>query len=184
MAFLPDPFVAFDIFVSHCLHHGQTVDKYLGYLQDIAHLIEVNTSDWCLSCAFVSGLPGPVRRQLHGSSRMEHMALEQILAMAQALMMEEVEVGEPVAAVTGWCWVLRVPVGPPSTPNKQNAVHCHKCGGPNNFARDCWQPRGKSWRALPEIRCYQCQQQGHVASRCPENETRGERPILLSPNIN
>ena len=99
VAFAPDPFVAFDTFVSCCLCPGETVDEYLGDLQDLARLIEENTYDGWLSCAFVSGLPGPVRRQLRGSSRMEHMTLEQILARAQALMTEEAEVDEPVAAV-------------------------------------------------------------------------------------
>ena len=146
MAFAPDLFVAFDTFFSHRLHPGETVDEYLGDLQD---LIEENTSDQWLSCAFVSGLPSLVRQQLCGSSRMEHMTLEQILSRAQALMLEEVEVDEPVAAVAGQCRVLpRVPVGPPLTPNKQNAVtvQCYKCGGPNHFARDCANHEECSWR--------------------------------------
>ena len=73
-------------------------------------------------------------------------------------------------------------MGPPAIPNKQNAVaeQCYKYGTPNHFARDCWQPRGKSQRALLEIHCYQCQQQGHFALRCPGNEARGKRPALLS----
>ena len=58
VAFAPDPFVAFDTFVSRRLCPRETVDNYLGDLQDLAHLIEENTSDQCLSCAFVSGLPG------------------------------------------------------------------------------------------------------------------------------
>ena len=82
MAFAPDPFVSFDTFVLHRLRPGETVDEYLGDLQELARLIEENTSDRWLGCAFVSGLPGPVRRQLRGSSRMEHMTLEQILARA------------------------------------------------------------------------------------------------------
>ena len=96
MAFALDPFVAFATFVSHRLCPGETVDEYLGDLQDLARLIEENTSDWWLSCTFVSGFPSPVRRQLCWSSRMEHMTLEQILARARALMIEEVD--EPVAA--------------------------------------------------------------------------------------
>ena len=32
MAFAPDPFIAFDIFVSRCLRPGETVDEYLGDL--------------------------------------------------------------------------------------------------------------------------------------------------------
>ena len=61
MAFAPDPFVAFDTFVSRHLRPGETLDEYLGDLQDLVRLIEENTSDRWLSCAFVSGLPGPVR---------------------------------------------------------------------------------------------------------------------------
>ena len=96
----------------------ETVDEYLGDLQDLACLIEENTSDRWLSYAFMSGLLGLVR-QLLGSSRMEHMILEQILARARALMKEEVEVDEPVAAAARWHRVLPlVPVGPPSTSNK------------------------------------------------------------------
>ena len=45
VAFVPDPFFAFDTFVSRRLCPGETVDKYLGDLQDLACLIEENTSD-------------------------------------------------------------------------------------------------------------------------------------------
>ena len=186
VAFAPEPFVAFDTFVSRCLRPREIVDEYLGDLQDLVRLIEENTSDQWLSCAFVSGLLGPVRQQLRGSSRMEHMTLEQILARAQALMTEEAEVDEPVAVAARRRRVLpRVPVAPPSTPDKQNAVtvQCYKCGGPNHFARDGRQPGGKSQRALPEIRCYQCQQQGHVASWCPGKLGKGrEAGTTLYPD--
>ena len=101
MAFAPDPFVAFDTFVLCRLHPGETVYEYLGDLQDLARLIEENTSDRWHTCAFVSGLSGPVRQQLRGSSRMEHMTLEKILTRARALMTEEVEFDEPVAAAAG-----------------------------------------------------------------------------------
>ena len=182
---MSDPFVAFATNVSRRLCPRETVDEYLGDLQDLARLIEVNTSDRWLSCAFVSGLPGPVRRQLYGSSRMEHMTLEQILARARALMTEEAEVDELVAAAARRRRVLCVLVAPPSTPDKQNAVavQCYKRGGPNHFARDCRQPGGKSRRALPEMRCYQCQQQGHVTSRYPGRLGNGwEAGTTLSPH--
>ena len=57
VAFAPDPFVALDTFISRHLRPGETVDEYLGDLQDLARLIEENTSDWWLSCAFVTGFP-------------------------------------------------------------------------------------------------------------------------------
>ena len=45
VAFEPDPFVAFDTFVLCRLRPGKTMDEYLGDLQDLARLIEENTSD-------------------------------------------------------------------------------------------------------------------------------------------
>ena len=152
VAFAPDPFVAFDTFVSRRLRHGETVDEYLGDLQDLACLIEENTPDWWLSYAFVSGLPGPVRRQLRGSSRMEHMTLEQILARARALMMEEVEV----------------------------EVDEHVAGDAEFFLVCLWVVLQPSINRTQS----RCRQQGYVASRCLENETRGERSALLFPHIN
>ena len=58
VAFAQDRFVAFDTFVSRRLRPGETVDEYLGNLQDMARLIEESTTDRWLSCAFVSGLLG------------------------------------------------------------------------------------------------------------------------------
>ena len=68
VAFAPDPMVAFDTFVLRRLRPRETVDEYLGDLQDLAHLIEENTSDRWLSRAFVSELPGPVRQFHQGWS--------------------------------------------------------------------------------------------------------------------
>ena len=172
VAFAPDLFVAFDTFVSRRLRPEETVDEYLRDLQDLAHLIEENTSDRWLSCAFVSGLPGPVRRQLRRSSRMKHMTIEQILARARALMVEEAEVDEPVAAAAGRRRVLpRVPEASPSTPDKQNTVtvQCYKCGGPNHFARDCWQPGANHKECSRRYAVISANNKDMFASRCPEN---------------
>ena len=45
VAFAPDPFVPFDTFVSRRLRPEETVDEYFGDLQELACLIEENTSD-------------------------------------------------------------------------------------------------------------------------------------------
>ena len=85
----------------------------------------------------MSGPPGPVRRQLRGSSRMEHMTLEQILARTRALMTEEVEVDKPVAAAAGRRRVLpRVPVGPPSTPTNRTQSQCIEVSGKRGKERE------------------------------------------------
>ena len=114
VAFVPDPFVAFDTFVSCCLCPGKTVDKYLGDLQDLARLIKENTSDRWLSFAFVSGLPGPVRWKLHGSSRMEHMTQEQILAR-----------GRWACCCSGWATPGSSSCACGPTCNSQQTEHSH-----------------------------------------------------------
>ena len=48
VAFAPDPFVAFDTFVSRRLRSGETVDEYLGDLQDLARRIEEKQLRLCV----------------------------------------------------------------------------------------------------------------------------------------
>ena len=73
VAFAPDPFVVFDKFISHHLYSGETVDEYLGDLQNLVCLVVRGLSNQWLICVFVSGLPSHVRQQLQTSSRMDDM---------------------------------------------------------------------------------------------------------------
>ena len=183
MAFVPDSSVAFDIFVSYRLCPGETVYKYLGDLQDLACLIKENTSDRRFRRTFVSGLPSPVRQQLRGSSRMEHMTQEQILARARALMTEEVEVDEPVATAARQCQVLpRVPVGPPSTPTNRMQVQC----GATSVEVPITLPETAS---SPEVNHKECSQRYVVISARNKDmshqgvrKTRQEASTTLSPH--
>ena len=79
------------------------------------------------------------------------MTLEQILARAQALITEEVEVDEPVAAVARRCQVLpHVLVGAPSTTDKQSAdavQATRTCGIKVSEKRD----KGREYYSLPTL---------------------------------
>ena len=132
--------------------------------------------------------PQSVRQQLCGSSRMKHMTLEQILARAQALITEEVEVDQRCCCggrgdAEFFLMCLWAHLQPP-TNRTQSQCSATSVKVPITLPETTGSPGGKSRRALPEIHCYQCQQQGLVTSRCPENEARGKRPALLSPHIN
>ena len=190
-AFAPDQFVAYEKFVARRLQPKETVDEYLGGLQDLARLVDEHIPQRWLISAFVSGLPSDVKQQLRASARMDHMPLEQILTRARAIMTEETEAVEPVVAATRQRRILpQIPTDSPSSlPPRKGGMACYECGGPNHFARDCWQRRdvqrsSRTPRAQSEVRCYRCQRRGHIASECPGNEFGGERSAPLSPRTN
>ncbi|KFD70491.1 LOW QUALITY PROTEIN: hypothetical protein M514_17284 [Trichuris suis] len=83
-----------------------------------------------LACAFVAGLPDSVRQLLRAGSRLENLGLDQILARARAVLVDERPAG-----VANACLGAR-----PSEEARQTVVSgpcCYACGGPNHFARDC-----------------------------------------------
>ena len=47
-------------------------------------------------------------------------------------------------------------------------ITCHRCNGPNHFAKDCKRP-GTGKRA-PQIRCYKCKVLGHISRNYLGNE--------------
>lgn len=163
-AFASDGFMAYEEFIARRLHDGESVDVYLADLRRLATLIG-GLPDKALMYAFVAGLPDNTRRLLRAGSRMETMDLQQALARARAVLVEE---EATVAAAT---------VAQTRRPAQHDQpVTCHTCNQPNHFARDCrlQSARGGRRAGRPAIRCFRCGRQGHVAAVCQGNGGGGE----------
>ena len=63
-AFSPNCFRAFEQFVARRCKVGEPVDVFLADLRRLAALVKPDPDDAWIRCAFVRGLPEPIRHQL------------------------------------------------------------------------------------------------------------------------
>ena len=102
---------------------------FLAELEKLALLVGKLPEQWMV-CAFVSGLSSHVKRTL----RMDDMTLGQLLTRARAIMIDEKEFEEIIAATTQ-------PAGTPDNPdppiNHYGNITCYRCQGLNHFTKDC-----------------------------------------------
>ncbi|KFD49690.1 hypothetical protein M514_09387 [Trichuris suis] len=123
-AFAVDPFVAYEQFSGRRLRSVESPDVFLADLRRLASLFG-GVSEKALACAFVAGLPDSVRQLLRAGSRLENLGLDQILARARAVLIDECPAG-----VANACLGAR-----PSEETRQTVVsgrRCYACG-PQSF---------------------------------------------------
>ena len=120
-AFGADPFVTWRRFTERRLEPGETVDIYLADLRKLAAPFG-GTNDRILGCTFLAGLPGDASRLLLAFSRLNELGLDELLARARNILKDDTE---SVSAA--------VEAPEPLTEGPK----CYRCGGPNNFSRDC-----------------------------------------------
>ena len=150
--FAIDPHSAYEQLVSRCWAEGESVDGYLGDLKRLAKLANVGQRDnnTLIKLSFVRGLPKHVAAQIRATPRLTNMDIEEILAVAKALMAdyrsEKYDVGAAVA------------------PTKSSVIRCYTCGGPH-MKRFC--PQGK------QVVCYCCGEAGHIARNCQKSRDQG-----------
>ncbi|XP_043225494.1 uncharacterized protein LOC122383282 [Amphibalanus amphitrite] len=89
-AFAPDPFTAYEAFVSRRLQHGESADVFLADLRRLAALFG-GVPDRMLVCAFVAGLPETTRQVIRAGTRAESLELASVLARARAVLSDERE---------------------------------------------------------------------------------------------
>ena len=152
------------------------MDVFLTELRKLATSLG-SLPDKVLSCAFVAGLPDAVRQLLRASCRMDTLTIEQLLARARAIMLEETDV--IAAARTEVMSSQRPKVVAPGPV-------CFECNQPNHLAKDCLLRRrmtaaARGGRSRGEVRCYRCGVQGHIASSCPGKGTGGRPSAPASP---
>ena len=172
-AFAVNSFTAYEQFASRKLKAGESPDVYLANLRTLADQFG-GVSDKTLTCAFVVGLPEGVRQALRAGADMEGLKLEAILRRARALLVDE-GVGMACGALPARsegeeeerpeevCAGVVRPGIRSGDEVRGSQRSCFKCGGPNHFARHCWMNK----KEKRSVKCYRCDEVGHVASKCP-----------------
>lgn len=115
-----------------CLCKGKTTDVYPTELWKLSQLFSV-ILEQVLLCAFVTGLPTPIKQLLCASSCMETMALNQILSRASVIMKDK-------TWQMNWLAAAMQPVYKDGelchTVNWPGKITCFRCDGQNHLARD------------------------------------------------
>lgn len=129
-----DQSMVFDQFMAWCLHPVETVDMFLAELEKLAILIGKLPEQWTV-CAFVPA-----------SSRMDNMTMSQLLTSVHTIVRNEKEFEETVTAATQ---PAESHDNPTTAIDHQGNITCHKCHGPNHFAKECqYQPKEMQHRSV------------------------------------
>ena len=168
-AFALDPCEANNQFSRRTLRLDESVDEFYAALKKLSSLFE-GLPDETLKYAFMAGLPAHTQELLRASADIDRIQTESILSRARAVVNNE-----RVAATVDRSAAEKVPLPKPT----ENSLYCFNCSGPNHLAKHCQFERLRL-RRKPTLRWYRCQE-GHVASKCPENGDRGEIWAPISP---
>lgn len=161
-AFGMNKFSAYDSFRERNWRPGETVDVFLADLRRLAKLAAIETDDLICS-AFVCGLPTDVSSQLRAGSRIAGTDLSMVLQQARVLMDERIQ--SAMVAVE-WSGRSRKVHG-----EQRRPIRCRICNG-DHLARHCKQKK--------ELRCWNCDEVGHIARQCPNIGSGNDKGRLSS----
>jgi len=155
-AFSSDKFRAYEELMARRLQPGESVDVYHSDLNRIAGLVSVAGQNDLVKCAFVTGLPEVIRRQIRAACLLDKMTMSEVVEKARALMCCH-EMGFAAASAGA--------LGAGSARLPQQKRICFLCKAEGHISRDC---RNRS--ALRQRRlCYVCGADSHLAAACPNN---------------
>ncbi|KFD49845.1 LOW QUALITY PROTEIN: hypothetical protein M513_09312 [Trichuris suis] len=130
-AFAVDRFAAHRQFASRRLNMGESPDVFLADLRRLGTLAG-GVSESFLGCAFVAGLPEYVQDLLRAGARMEELTLNQLVARARAVMVNEISTCEKNDGLAAGAAEASL-----RTASRKPAIQCYACGGASHFAREC-----------------------------------------------
>ncbi|KFD63393.1 hypothetical protein M514_24414 [Trichuris suis] len=130
-AFGVDRFAAHRQFASRRLNMGESPDVFLADLRRLGTLAG-GVSESFLGCAFVAGLPEYVQDLLRAGARMEELTLNQLVARARAVMVNEISTCEKNDGLAAGAAEASLRIA-----SRKPAIQCYACGGANHFAREC-----------------------------------------------
>ena len=152
VAFGTNSFCAYEELQRRVLADDETVDVYLADLRRLVSLVGQKDAEPILRCAFVAGLPADVAIQLKSITAVEKMPLAELVTRARMILSTGSKGSS--ACATGYT------VKPGGV--QQN---CKTCASKIDGSRD----NSKSSRYPKKlIRCYTCQELGHISRVCPQ----------------
>ena len=169
-AFADDAFVAYEKFMGRRLNPNESADVFLADLRRLSALFG-GISDQGLGCAFLAGLPEPVRRGLRTGCRVESLQLDQLLARARAVLKDTsvfAGAGARISDSSAASGMVRT--GRAAEHHKPSSItgrKCFVCDGENHLAKHCLR-RGPTVQRRNQLECFCCGGP-HLARACPEN---------------
>lgn len=164
-AFALNSFQAYERFTKR-VWCDEPVDVFVTDLRKLARLAGV-LSDRLLLNAFIVGLPAVVSRELRAVTKIESLALSEVVSRARSLMAELVE--RPISL--GAAGRDEPRVDRPRAGIGQ-AIRCFRCGGPH-LMRAC-PSKGR-------FTCWTCGQEGHISKNCQGNTQGGSGAPAVPP---
>ena len=168
-----DQWQAHQRFEARVLRPGEGVDAFLADLRSLAGLVGGVSNRW-LVCKFLRGLPesvaGPLRLEANGRIGLEEAQIQARTAIRQieekarnglALKQEEGSLCAAVASGGSRPGPNKGAVGGQSRVDKKT-LKCYQCNQVGHVRAKC--PDTKT------LKCYQCNQVGHVRAKCPDTE--------------
>ena len=162
-AFAIDPATSWEQFEARTLHPGETVDVYLAEPTKLTVLFG-GLPEQALAYKFLAGLPTRAKQLPQASSSIASLSLNDLVDQARTVMKDNSELRDPVIAAAQ------------STPSDDRPCQWwdRVVGSCVIGARNCWQ-------RLTAVRCYRCNETGHMARDCAGNGAGDKVPASTFP---
>jgi hypothetical protein len=148
-AFATDSLSAYGEFTQRRLREGEAVDVFLADLRRLAELVSGGKDSKWIKCAFVTGLPDSVRRQLVMSCAVDGMDLPEMVEKVRSVLNSSR--AEVSAVAVNFAKSRDAP---------SRAMKCFSCNREGHFARECPD------RKMPARTCFRCGEHGHTSPMC------------------